>query len=112
MRDSTRLRLMGRCAIRHGYAAAFPTFEQAYYSGRGTVYGVVLFTGPKVQWRSIDRDAELGGAELDDVQATWRAVTRYAGRNGFATGFPTFEQGLQNSTVVYGAWLLSLGSYI
>src|SRR5438477_62853 len=51
---------------------------------------------------------------MDDIQRRFRQVNRYAGKNGYVTGFPNFEQADYNDGrgLIYGAVLIKPGSYV
>jgi len=94
-------------AAQHGYPAAFPNCEQADH-GQGVVYGTILMKPGTTEWRDVLR-SELGDPDINDVPAMMRAANDYSAREGFAAGFPTFNQADHGAGVVYGIVLLKPG---
>lgn len=107
MGHDERFRQVNRYSAVHGFAAGFPNFHEADH-GQGVVYGTQLLRTAAVEWRDVPR-AVYGNANIDDVPALFRAANDYAGDNGFEAGFPTFEQGIANGSVVYGTNLIRPG---
>jgi hypothetical protein len=86
------------------YSGAFPNFQQANYGdNRGEVYGV--FTIKKGIAKHIDIPASTLGYPNTPEQR-FRAVDRWAQDNGYAAGFPTFQQQDYGNGTVYGAVVL------
>ncbi len=94
-------------AGQQGYPAAFPNCEQADH-GQGVVYGTILMKSGTTEWRDVLR-SDLGDPDINDVPAMMRAANDYSAREGFAAGFPTFNQADHGAGVVYGIVLLKPG---
>jgi hypothetical protein len=94
-------------AAQQGYPAAFPNCEQGDH-GQGVVYGTILMKPGTTEWRDVLR-SELGDPDINDVPAMMRAANDYSAREGFAAGFPTFNQADHGAGVVYGIVLLKPG---
>ncbi|MGI9286425.1 MAG: hypothetical protein ACR2P1_13635 [Pseudomonadales bacterium] len=102
-----RFRAVNDIAKSLGFGAGFPNFHQADY-GKGFVYGTIFVKPEFVEWKDIS--AKDLGNPSDDA-ARFRAIHDWAGKNGFATGFPNFHQANPGGKgVVYGAQLLKAGA--
>lgn len=112
MGHDDRFRKANRYAGTQGFVGGFSNFHEADY-GRGVVYGTFMLPGATVEWRNIPRATlpglEAGANQIDNVPAVVRAVSRWGSANGFDGGVPSFEQGIEGGTVVYGAMLLRAG---
>jgi hypothetical protein len=104
------VRAANRWAAAQGLPAAIPTFEQADH-GNGVVYGIWTLKPSAVTWRDVPL-ATIGAAGLDDVGAMMRGASDYAANNGFAGGYPTFEEANYGNGVVVGINLLRPGAAI
>jgi hypothetical protein len=106
LQNATLIRYANRYSTRAGYAAGFPTFNAAKYTGP-LVYGIHLLPGSTVaEWRDVLRST-LGNASSSDIPEMMRRAQDYASQNGFPAALPTFEQGGQGGQIVYGLSLLS-----
>jgi hypothetical protein len=99
------VRAVNRWAGARGFAAGFPTFEQAMTSN-GAVLGALLLRPGHSQWQDVRR-ADLGDVGIGDVPALMRAANDWARAQGFAAGYPTFEQADHGQGVVAGVTLLN-----
>ncbi|UQA62781.1 hypothetical protein [Polyangium aurulentum] len=105
LQNATLIRYVNRYSAKQGYAAGFPNFNAAKYSGP-LVYGVHLLPGSAVaEWRNVPRSA-LGNSALDNIGEMMRRSQDYAVANGLGAAMPTFEQGVENGQVVYGVSFL------
>lgn len=101
-------------AIRNGYAAGFPNWHQAEYSGE-VVYGTILIRQEVVlEWRDVpsrelfDLNPFLSDNPWDIPAMYWiRASSDYGGRHGFVTGLPTGHSANYGSGYVCGVFLLA-----
>jgi hypothetical protein len=94
MRD---FRHRAEVAEREGFSGAFPNFYTATY-GRSNVGGTIFIKAPCAEWRDV-RLIALDNPPLDDFAERFRATHRYATREGFAGGFPTFSHALYSTTI-------------
>jgi hypothetical protein len=95
-------------AASHNYPGAYPNCHQQDHGG-GVLYGTILIKPGMAQWKDVPR-ATLGNPAINDVGAMMRGASDYALANGFAAGFPTFDQADHGSGVVYGVVLISAGN--
>ena len=95
-------------AVANGFAAAYPNCEQGSVSGQ-VVLGLILINSGAVEFRDVPRST-LGVSDLNDVPSMMRAAHDYAIANGFAGGFPTFNQADYGNGVVYGVMLFYPGT--
>lgn len=101
-------RAVNRWAVAHGFPGAIPTYEQADH-GDGVVLGVLLLR----QGVSTTVDvpiATIGASDVWDIPNLMRGASNYASANGYAAGFPTFEQADHGAGVVVGVHLLTAGT--
>jgi hypothetical protein len=103
-----RFREANDYASAHRFLSGFPNFHQSDY-GLGTVYGTILLGADVAEWRDIPA-RDLGSPPGGDVGARFRAANDWAGRNGYAGGFPNFHQADYGNGVVYGTILLKPGT--
>lgn len=100
-----RARSAHRYAEAHGFISGFPNWEQSRDSNGNLVYGIVLL-GTQISERRIVRATELKFAG-DDVGERYRTAHRYAEAHGFRSGFPDWEQSLDDAgELVYGIILI------
>jgi hypothetical protein len=95
-----RLRAMSRWAAKHGFAGAFPSFEEAIYDGV-QVYGLFALKPGSTQWRDVPV-SELGGGDLSSLGNRIQAGMRYSAKSNLGAALPTFEQAIYDGVEVYG----------
>src|SRR5581483_2724198 len=99
--ESTFLR-SSSWAHEHGHAASVPTFLNKG-SGANLLHGVCLFKPGMAEGREVLR-SELG--EPASAARRLLAAEEWARRHGYATGVPSFHEGLSGAGVAYGIYLL------
>ncbi|MBP7241811.1 lamin tail domain-containing protein [Amaricoccus sp.] len=102
------VRAVSRWGSANGFDGGIPTFEQGIAGGT-VVYGAMLLRAGVTQWRDVPR-GRLGANSPDDVPNLMRGASDYAAANGFAAGFPTFEQADHGAGVVFGIHLFPAGA--
>lgn len=105
--DIERFRQANRYAVQNGAPAGFCTFFSANH-GQGVVWGTYLFKKSAVEFKDINK------TDLDpfvtDFGQWMRAANRYAGKHGYAGGFPNFEVGHPGGGTVYGVYFFKPGA--
>ncbi len=103
-----RFRATQDYATRNGFVGGVPTFYVANLPSN-IVYGTLLIRPEAADWRDV-LISELGHFDPNDFEARIRAVNAYAKRWGYASGFPTFFQGVAANDWVYGSLLFKPGT--
>ncbi len=102
----SRFRAVGDWAARNGFATGFPNYEEAVYSGNH-VFGSFLMRSNVAEWRDIPVvELKLHEKDVESPAGRFRAVNRWANKNGYRCGFPNFHEAWHNGLRVFGCCLI------
>jgi hypothetical protein len=101
---AARMRATQKYAVQNGYVGGFPTFH-SFDHGKGIVCGTVLIGHGGADWRNVPL-SDLGNPPLDDIRARMISANNYAVKNGYLSGFPTFDQADYGKGIVCGIILI------
>lgn len=96
-----------RYAREQNYTTGFPAFEQGRNQNGELVFGITLLNSEVVDIRSVPASC-LGTPSFSDTTAMFNSVHRYSRdlNSGYISGYPLFEQGLENGVLKYGVALV------
>lgn len=101
-----RVRCSHRYATANGFGSGYDPFEQGLDANQQLNYQTVLIPSAECVVTAV-KARDLNNPPFNNVGDMFRAAHRYASGNGFATGFPCFEQGIDvDNDPVYGVVML------